>query len=120
MLLGLLITIAARIFTLYPIQFIGDSTTLIESYIKGEITDPAELREELFYNILLIVGANLVAAALTFIMRQTFIVASRHMEYDLKNEIYQQYQRLSLNFYKKNRTGDLMNRISEDVSKVRM
>ncbi len=120
MLLGLLITIAARIFTLYPVQFIGNSTTLIESYIKGEITDPAELREELFYNILLIVGANLVAAALTFIMRQTFIVASRHMEYDLKNEIYQQYQRLSLNFYKKNRTGDLMNRISEDVSKVRM
>lgn len=120
MLLGLLITIAARIFTLYPIQFIGNSTTVIESYIKGEITDPAELREELFYNILLIIGANLVAAALTFIMRQTFIVASRRMEYDLKNEIYQQYQRLSLNFYKKNRTGDLMNRISEDVSKVRM
>ena len=120
MLLGLLITIAARIFTLYPVQFIGNSTTVIEKYIRGEITDPAELREELFYNILLIVGANLVAAALTFIMRQTFIVASRHMEYDLKNEIYQQYQRLSLNFYKKNRTGDLMNRISEDVSKVRM
>ena len=120
MLLGLLITIAARIFTLYPIQFIGNSTTAIESYIKGEITDPAQLREELFYNILLIIGANLVAAALTFIMRQTFIVASRRMEYDLKNEIYQQYQRLSLNFYKKNRTGDLMNRISEDVSKVRM
>ncbi len=120
MLLGLLITIAARIFTLYPIQFIGNSTTAIESYIKGEITDPAVLREQLFYNILLIIGANLVAAALTFIMRQTFIVASRKMEYDLKNEIYQQYQRLSLNFYKKNRTGDLMNRISEDVSKVRM
>tara|TARA_R100001369_G_scaffold11109_2_gene24479 strand:+ start:12489 stop:14246 length:1758 start_codon:yes stop_codon:yes gene_type:complete len=120
MLLGLVITIAARIFTLYPVQFIGNSTTAIESYIKGEITDPAKLREELFYNILLIIGANLVAAALTFIMRQTFIVASRHMEYDLKNEIYQQYQRLSLNFYKKNRTGDLMNRISEDVSKVRM
>ncbi|CAM4149062.1 ABC transporter ATP-binding protein [Gillisia hiemivivida] len=120
MLLGLLITIAARIFTLYPIQFIGNSTTAIESYIKGEITDPEVLREQLFYNILLIIGANLVAAALTFIMRQTFIVASRKMEYDLKNEIYQQYQRLSLNFYKKNRTGDLMNRISEDVSKVRM
>ncbi|WP_026839429.1 ABC transporter ATP-binding protein [Gillisia sp. JM1] len=120
MLLGLLITIAARIFTLYPIQFIGNSTTAIESYIKGEITNPEVLREQLFYNILLIIGANLVAAALTFIMRQTFIVASRKMEYDLKNEIYQQYQRLSLNFYKKNRTGDLMNRISEDVSKVRM
>lgn len=53
-------------------------------------------------------------------MRQTIIVTSRLIEFDLKNEIYQQYQRLSLNFYKKNRTGDLMNRISEDVSKVRM
>jgi len=53
-------------------------------------------------------------------MRQTIIVMSRMIEFDLKNEIYQQYQRLSINFYKKNRTGDLMNRISEDVSKVRM
>ena len=55
-----------------------------------------------------------------FLMRQTIIVMSRHIEFDLKNEIYQQYQKLSLNFYKKNRTGDLMNRISEDVGKVRM
>ncbi|MBP92605.1 MAG: ABC transporter, partial [Flavobacteriaceae bacterium] len=55
-----------------------------------------------------------------FFMRQTIINVSRYIEYDLKNEIYQQYQRLSLNFYKKNRTGDLMNRISEDVNSVRM
>ena len=53
-------------------------------------------------------------------MRQMIIVTSRLIEFDLKNEIYKQYQRLSINFYKKNRTGDLMNRISEDVSKVRM
>ena len=53
-------------------------------------------------------------------MRQTIINVSRYIEFDLKNEIYQQYQKLSLNFYKKNRTGDLMNRISEDVGKVRM
>ena len=53
-------------------------------------------------------------------MRQTIIVTSRLIEFDLKNEIYAQYQKLSLNFYKKNRTGDLMNRISEDVTKVRM
>jgi ATP-binding cassette subfamily B protein len=53
-------------------------------------------------------------------MRQTIINVSRYIEYDLKNEIYQQYQKLSLNFYKKNRTGDLMNRISEDVGRVRM
>jgi ATP-binding cassette subfamily B protein len=120
LILGFIITIVARIFALYPIQFIGDSTNVIQRYVEGEITNPAALRQELFYNILLIIGATLVSAFLTFLMRQTFIVVSRHMEYDLKNEVYQQYQNLSLNFYKKNRTGDLMNRISEDVSKVRM
>jgi len=120
LILGFVITIVARIFALYPIQFIGDSTNVIQRYVEGEITNPAALRQELFYNILLIIGATLISAFLTFLMRQTFIVVSRHMEYDLKNEVYQQYQNLSLNFYKKNRTGDLMNRISEDVSKVRM
>lgn len=55
-----------------------------------------------------------------FLMRQTIIVMSRHIEFDLKNEIYNQYQNLDLSFYKKNNTGDLMNRISEDVSHVRM
>ncbi len=120
LILGFLITIVARIFALYPVQFIGESTGVIESYVTGEITDPELLRDELFYNILLIIGATLISAFFTFLMRQMFIVVSRHMEFDLKNEVYQQYQRLSLNFYKKNRTGDLMNRISEDVSKVRM
>ena len=66
------------------------------------------------------VGAAVLAGFFTFLMRQTIIVCSRLIEFDLKNEIYQQYQQLSLNFYKKNRTGDLMNRISEDVTKVRM
>ncbi len=120
LILGFIITIVARIFALYPIQFIGDSTNVIQRYVEGEITNPEALRQELFYNILLIIGATLISAFLTFLMRQTFIVVSRHMEYDLKNEVYQQYQYLSLNFYKRNRTGDLMNRISEDVSKVRM
>lgn len=120
LILGFLITIAARIFAVYYIQFIGDSTNVIQEYVDGEITDAAVLRSELFKNILLIIGATLISAFLTFIMRQTFIVVSRHMEFDLKNEVYEQYQNLSLNFYKKNRTGDLMNRISEDVSKVRM
>ena len=53
-------------------------------------------------------------------MRQTIIVVSRFIEFDLKNEVFQQYERLSLAFYKQNRTGDLMSRISEDVNKVRM
>jgi len=68
----------------------------------------------------MIIGVTLIAGFFTFLMRQTIIVTSRLIEFDLKNEIYQQYQQLSINFYKKNRTGDLMNRISEDVSKVRM
>jgi ATP-binding cassette, subfamily B, multidrug efflux pump len=55
-----------------------------------------------------------------FLMRQTLIIMSRHIEYDLKNEIYDHYQKLDYAFYKKNNTGDLMNRISEDVSQVRM
>jgi ATP-binding cassette subfamily B multidrug efflux pump len=63
---------------------------------------------------------SLIAGIFLFLQRQTIIRTSRYIEYDLKNEIYEQYQRLSFNFYKKNSTGDLMNRISEDVSKVRM
>ncbi|MFV9482839.1 ABC transporter ATP-binding protein [Christiangramia sp. ASW11-125] len=120
LLIGLVITIAARIFGIYYIPLIGESTVIIEEYINGEVTDVSVLKDELLYNILLIVGTTLISAFLTFLMRQTFIVVSRHMEYDLKNEVYRHYQDLSLNFYKKNRTGDLMNRISEDVSKVRL
>jgi len=120
LLIGLVITIAARVFAIYYIPLIGKSTVIIEKYINGTITDVSVVKNELAYNIALIVGTTLIAAFLTFLMRQTFIVVSRHMEYDLKNEIFQHYQDLSLNFYKKNRTGDLMNRISEDVSKVRL
>jgi len=120
LLLGVFITIGARIFSLFPPQLIGQSTAAIEKYLNGETYSKIELREELMYNIALIVGAALASAILTFLMRQTFIVASRYIEYDLKNEIFQQYENLSLNFYKKNRTGDLMNRISDDVSKSRL
>lgn len=120
LLIGLIITIAARIFAIYYIPLIGRSTVVIEKYINGTITDISVVKNELAYNILLIVGTTLISAFFTFLMRQTFIVVSRHMEYDLKNEVFQHYQDLSLNFYKKNRTGDLMNRISEDVSKVRL
>jgi len=62
----------------------------------------------------------LLKGVFLFFQRQTIIVMSRHIEYDLKNEIYDQYQRLDASFYRRNRTGDLMNRISEDVSRVRM
>jgi len=80
--------------------------------------------ELLKYNILIATAMIIIAALIRgfflFLMRQTIIVASRHIEYDLKNEIYNHYQTLPVEFYKKNNTGDLMNRISEDVTRVRM
>ncbi|MBZ9778928.1 ABC transporter ATP-binding protein/permease [Psychroflexus sp. CAK8W] len=120
LLLGFIITIGARVFAVFTPQLIRNSTNAIEDYVNGNEASVAEVKEELLINIGLIIGAALASAILTFLMRQTFIVVSRYIEYDLKNEIYTQYQNLSLDFYKRNRTGDLMNRISEDVSKVRM
>jgi len=99
---------------------VGDSITIVEQKINGKITDIATVEKELLINIILLLGATLLAAVFTFVMRQTIIVVSRKVEFDLKNEVYQHYQKLSLGFYKQNRTGDLMNRISEDVGKVRM
>ena len=78
------------------------------------------IKSELLENVIWIVGTTLIAGVLTFLMRQTLIVMSRHVEFDLKNEVFQHYELLDQNFYKRNRTGDLMNRISEDVAKVRM
>ena len=120
LLLGLVVTIISRIFGLYFIPLVGNSTDAIQQYLNGELTNYDAFKAELIQNILLLVGTTLISAFFTFLMRQTFIVVSRHIEYDLKNVVYKHYQELSLNFYKKNRTGDLMNRISEDVTKVRM
>ena len=120
LLLGIIITILSKILSLKIPRIIGQSFNIVDEYKKGIITNTDDVKHELLINILMIVGVTLIAGFLTFLMRQTIIVTSRLIEFDLKNEIYQQYQRLSLNFYKKNRTGDLMNRISEDVSKVRM
>lgn len=120
LLLGVVITIVATAFKLIVPMKIGDSVTVVKQYIDGEVTNLAYVKEQLLINILLLLGAALLSAFFTFMMRQTFIVASRYVEYDLKNEIFQHYEKLSLGFYKQNRTGDLMNRISEDVSKVRM
>lgn len=69
---------------------------------------------------LLILGSSILKGVFMFFMRQAIIVVSRHIEYDMKNDIYAHYQKLSLAFYRKNNTGDLMNRISEDVGRVRM
>lgn len=120
LILGLLITIASKIFALQIPKLIRNSLNAVEDYNKNIITDLGTVKHELFINILYIIGAAILAGFFTFLMRQTLIVMSRLIEFDLKNEIYHQYQELSLNFYKKNRTGDLMNRISEDVGKVRM
>ncbi|MDO9595715.1 MAG: ABC transporter ATP-binding protein [Lutibacter sp.] len=120
LLLGIIITVASKILALQVPQIIRESINVAEDYRNGLVTDLAVVKSELLYNILLIVAAALLSGFFTFLMRQTIIVMSRLIEFDLKNEIYRQYQLLSLNFYKKNRTGDLMNRITEDVSKVRM
>lgn len=117
-LLGIVITIAAQIFSLFTPEYTGAIVTVVEEYTNGKI--PAEVvRKELFTNMFIILGTTLIAGVLTFLMRQTIIVMSRHIEFDLKNEIFRHYEDLSQSFYKKNRTGDLMNRISEDVNKVR-
>jgi len=119
LIIGVVITIIAKIFALFTPRLVGASINVVSDRLDGNIT--AEVfRSELMINILYLVGAAVVAGILTFLMRQTIINVSRYIEYDLKNEIYQHYQVLSLNFYKSNRTGDLMNRISEDVGKVRM
>ncbi len=117
--LGILITIGAKIFALFTPRYIGKAITTISKKMKGDISETV-FREELALDIGYLIGAAIIAGLFTFLMRQTIINVSRFIEYDLKNEIYQQYQNLSLNFYKANKTGDLMNRISEDVDKVRM
>ena len=113
-------TFSAKFLALKIPQIIGDSLNVVEDYQSGIVTDLEEVNHQLLINVIIIIGVTVLSGVLTFLMRQTIIVTSRLIEFDLKNEIYQQYQRLSINFYKKNRTGDLMNRISEDVSKVRM
>ena len=120
LLLGLLITIVARIFSLFAPRLIGNSLTAVEQYLQQTDGDVEKIRNILWVNILIIIGTTLVSGFLTFWMRQTIINVSRYIEFDLKNEIFWHYQRLTQRFYKNNRTGDLMNRISEDVSKVRM
>ena len=118
--LGLIFTVSSRVFAVLAPSLVGDSITAIEQFIRSEETDLTEIKKLLLTNIALIVGAALISGAFTFSMRQTIINVSRHIEYDLKNSVYNHYQKLSLRFYKQNRVGDLMSRISEDVSRVRM
>ena len=120
LLLGIIITITSRIFSLFAPRLINKSLTKVENFINQQNISIEELKDELFLNIGVIILASLISGFLTFLTRQTIINVSRYIEYDLKNEIYNHYQKLSMDFYKNNRTGDLMTRITEDVSKVRM
>jgi len=120
LILGILITVVSKVFALQIPQLIKESLNIVEDYSNNRVTDLEIVKSQLIINIFYIIGAALLAGFFTFLMRQTLIVMSRLIEFDLKNEIFQQYEHLSLNFYKRNRTGDLMNRISEDVGKVRM
>ena len=119
-LLGLFITIIAQVFSLFTPELIGNSIKVIEEFVKSSSKDISLLKATLLKNIFYILATTIIAGFFTFLMRQTLIVMSRYVEFDLKNEIFNHYQNLSQDFYKRNRTGDLMNRISEDVGKVRM
>ncbi|MBT8321642.1 MAG: ABC transporter ATP-binding protein/permease [Eudoraea sp.] len=117
--IGIIITIIARVFQLVMPSYVKNSIEVVEKFIGGEIAESVA-RDLLLEYILIIVGAALLSGFFTFLMRQTIINVSRYIEFDLKNEVYDHYQVLNLDFYKRNRTGDLMNRISEDVTQVRM
>lgn len=114
---GLLFVSLSTIFGTYQGVIVRNGTNKILELIgKGE---PVESMVFVGYGVT-IIGLALISGLFMFLMRQTTIVMSRHIEYDQKNEIYQHYQLLDASFYKQNTTGDLMNRISEDVSRVRM
>ncbi|WP_449389179.1 ABC transporter ATP-binding protein [Chryseobacterium lineare] len=111
---GVLFIIASNFFNIYKVQFVGKSV--------DELTKNGNLgfNKQVLIYVAIIVGCSLLTGFFTFMMRQTIIVASRRIEYELKNKIYRHYQDLSLTDYKQTTIGDLMNRLSEDVVAVRM
>jgi ATP-binding cassette subfamily B protein len=129
LLLGTLFVTISNLFAIYPAEILRKGIDMVQQgievyFIMQGTAAAKELKTQFFY-VLLGLGAIVIAAALLkglfmFFMRQTIIVMSRLIEYDLKNDIYKQYQKLDLAFYKRNKTGDLMARIGEDVSQVRM
>ncbi len=126
---GIIFVIISNIFGVLPAQIIRVAFNLVTENISTYHLFEGFGRQQLVYQIfgtsLLMFGLLVLALALLrglflFFMRQTIILMSRHIEYDLKNEIYNHYQLLSLAFYRRHNTGDLMNRVTEDVSRVRM
>jgi ATP-binding cassette subfamily B protein len=122
LILGILFMIVTNYFAVIMTQVFDDASDTIEQFATN---DPSISGETTIWQVgLYFFGLYLLYAIIKgfflFLVRQTIIVTSRHIEYDLKNEIYDKYQALSYSFYKENSTGDIMNRISEDVSRVRM
>jgi ATP-binding cassette subfamily B protein len=127
---GVLFVAASNLFAIFPAQLVRKSIDLIKSQleklvqakhnagVKLEIEN--ELGEAILYFTFLVISFAIIRGLFMYFMRQTIIVMSRKIEYDLKNEIFNHYQQLDQTFYRNNRIGDLMSRISEDVSRVRM
>ena len=119
LIIGTFFILISNVFALYPAEFVRHAF----DYIQNVLENPTSDKKIHFYLLKfggLIVLFAILKGIFMYFMRQTVIVMSRKIEFDLKNEIYKQYQNLSLSFYKKNNTGDLMNRITEDVNRVRM
>lgn len=120
LLLGVVFVVLNNYFAVFSIQYVREAIDYVSAGMKDHsISDDALTAEMLVFGGK-IIGMALLMGIFMFFMRQTIIVMSRLIEYDLKNEIYAHYQQLDISFYKRNNTGDLMNRISEDVSRVRM
>ncbi|MFN4075957.1 MAG: ABC transporter ATP-binding protein [Cloacibacterium sp.] len=117
---GLLFIIASNFFAIYQVQFVGQSVDVIKSVLDKKSVNKKLLFNTLLINGAIIVGTSVLSGVFRFMMRQTIIVASRRIEYELKNKIYRHYQELSLTTYKKTTIGDLLNRLSEDVVAIRM
>ncbi len=126
---GVLFVGISNLFAIFPVQVIRNAFDVVIETIKVyQVFEGSDLASALYDNltkVLLAFGAFVLLFALIkgfflFLMRYTIIIMSRFIEFDLKNEVFKKYQELDMAFYKSNNTGDLMNRISEDVSRVRM
>jgi len=116
--LGIVFIIVANIFAIYPAEFVREALDYVLKNMKEPKT--GNLSNKLLNYGLLIVGCAILKGIFLYFMRQTIIVMSRKIEFDIKNEIFNKYQELSISFYNENKIGDLMNRITEDVTSVRM
>ena len=120
LLAGAFFILLSKLFAVFQAPLVRKSLNLIIEKVNDKDADVDLLSWELAEYALYMVGAAIVSGLFLYLTRQTIIVMSRLMEFDIKNEIFEHYQTLPLSFYRKNSTGDLMSRISEDVGKVRM